>query len=129
VVVSVAPDEKLFLKLAAEYPGKLIPVTRSFLADGLTPVAAYRRMAVGDYGFLLESVERGDRIGRYSFVGSAPDAIFRGRVFPAPSYAFDTPAEKGAYRDGDPLLSRAPTFPCRRSRAEPSAFSATTWSA
>ena len=80
--MSLTPDLDTFLKLAAEHPGKLIPVSRSFLADGLTPVSAYRRMPPSDYAFLLESVERGEHIGRYSFVGSRPDVIFRGGVFP-----------------------------------------------
>ena len=88
--MSLTPDLDTFLKLAAEHPGQLIPVSRSFLADGLTPVAAYRRMPPSDYAFLLESVERGERIGRYSFVGSRPDVIFRGGVFPKPHYSIET---------------------------------------
>jgi anthranilate synthase component 1 len=92
-----------FLKLAAEHPGKLIPVSRSFLADGLTPVAAYRRMAPSDYAFLLESVERGERIGRYSFVGSRPDVIFRGGVLPKPHYSIESSSGTYLSRDGDPL--------------------------
>ena len=101
--MSLTPDIETFLKLAEQNPGKLIPVSRSFLADGLTPVAAYRRMPPSDYAFLLESVERGERIGRYSFVGSRPDVIFRGGVFPKPHYSVETSTGTYVTRDGDPL--------------------------
>ncbi|PZS05881.1 MAG: anthranilate synthase component I [Candidatus Chloroheliales bacterium] len=55
-----------------------IPIYREVLADLLTPVAAYLRVA-GDaeYAFLLESVEGGERIGRYSFVGASPTLALR----------------------------------------------------
>lgn len=101
--MSLTPDLDTFLKLAAEHPGKLIPVSRNFLADGLTPVSAYRRMPPSDYAFLLESVERGEHIGRYSFVGSRPDVIFRGGVFPKPHYSVETSTGTYVSRDGDPL--------------------------
>ncbi len=78
------PGSKEFKRLAL--PGLLIPVRRTFVGDGLTPVAAFRRIRRGEYGFLLESVERGERIGRYSFVGASPDAVFRGTVFPTLRY-------------------------------------------
>src|ERR1043165_2781993 len=96
------PDLDTFLKLAMAHPGRMIPVWRSFLADGLTPVAAYRRMPPSDYAFLLESVERGERIGRYSFVGSRPDVIFRGGVFPRPHYSIETSTGTFVTRQGDP---------------------------
>ena len=102
-IMSLTPDLDTFLKLAAAHPGKLIPVSRSFLADGLTPVAAYRRMPPSDYAFLLESVERGEHIGRYSFVGSRPDVIFRGSVLPKPHYSIETAAGASVSHEGDPL--------------------------
>jgi anthranilate synthase component 1 len=71
------PDEKLFLKLAEK--GNLIPVYREFLADMETPVSAFRKIDTSPFGFLLESVERGGNIGRYSFLGSDPRTIFRSR--------------------------------------------------
>ena len=101
--MSLSPDFDTFMKLAAANPGKLIPVSRSFLADGLTPVGAYRRMTPSDYAFLLESVERGERIGRYSFVGSKPDVVFRGSVFPKPHYTIETAPGVSVEREGDPL--------------------------
>src|SRR2546428_1304446 len=59
--------------------GNVVPVVRSVLADLLTPVGAFLRIA-GDkpYAFLLESVEGGERIARYSFLGVDPEMIVRG---------------------------------------------------
>ena len=102
--MNLAPSLTDFVDLAARNPGKLIPVTRRFLADGLTPVAAFRRMPPSPYSFLLESVERGERIWRYSFVGSAPEVILRGNVLPAPSYAFERNGQS-VPQAGDPLAA------------------------
>jgi anthranilate synthase component 1 len=59
--------------------GNVVPVVRSVLADLLTPVGAFLRIT-GDrpYAFLLESVEGGERIARYSFLGVDPEMIVRG---------------------------------------------------
>ena len=60
--------------------GNVVPVVRSVLADLHTPVGAFMRIA-GDspYAFLLESVEGGERIARYSFLGAEPEMIVRGK--------------------------------------------------
>jgi len=50
----------------------VVPVYRQLLGDGLTPVAAFRKIEEGDWAFLFESVVGGERIGRYSFLGSGP---------------------------------------------------------
>ena len=69
-----------FRELVAQ--GNTIPVYRQLLADTLTPVTAYRRLAnpVGfapaSYSFLLESVVGGERIARYSFAAAEPEATF-----------------------------------------------------
>ena len=67
------PTKDEFLKLAAE--GNLIPVTRSILADFETPLSAYRKIRGQGESFLFESVEGGEHIGRYSFVGCNPRAV------------------------------------------------------
>ncbi|HEY3331061.1 MAG TPA: anthranilate synthase component I [Capsulimonadaceae bacterium] len=60
--------------------GNLIPVWREVLADTETPVSAFYQIAYGrKYGFLLESVEGGERLARYSFIGSDPFLIFRSK--------------------------------------------------
>src|SRR5437899_8163430 len=60
--------------------GNVVPVVRSVLADLQTPVSAFLRLA-GDepYAFLLESIEGGERVARYSFLGANPWMIVRGR--------------------------------------------------
>ena len=52
--------------------GNLAPVYREIEADLETPVSAYLKVARGDYSFLLESVEGGERMARYSFIGTEP---------------------------------------------------------
>jgi anthranilate synthase component 1 len=69
------PTQSEFLKLAAQ--GNLIPVTRRILADLETPLSAYRKIRGQGESFLFESVEGGEHIGRYSFVGCNPRAIIR----------------------------------------------------
>src|SRR6267378_5141062 len=60
--------------------GNVVPVVRSVLADLQTPVGAYMRIGrESKYAFLLESVEGGERIARYSFLGAEPEMIVRGR--------------------------------------------------
>ncbi|MDQ3805898.1 MAG: anthranilate synthase component I family protein [Acidobacteriota bacterium] len=60
--------------------GNVVPVVRAVLADLQTPVGAFLRVA-GDAGhaFLLESVEGGERVARYSFLGAEPELVVRGR--------------------------------------------------
>lgn len=69
------PTEEEFLKLSAK--GNLIPVARDFLADLETPLSAYRKVRGAGESFLFESVEGGEHIGRYSFVGCNPRAVIR----------------------------------------------------
>ena len=57
--------------------GNLIPVYREINADLETPVSAYLKIARGDYSFLLESVEGGERLARYSFIGTEPSLIVK----------------------------------------------------
>jgi anthranilate synthase component 1 len=65
------PDFKEFSRLARE--ATLIPVVKSVTADLLTPVSAFLSVAADEpYACLLESVERGEQIGRYTFVGAHP---------------------------------------------------------
>jgi anthranilate/para-aminobenzoate synthase component I len=64
-----------FLHLAAQ--GNVIPVTRRLLADIETPLSAYRKIRGAGESFLFESVEGGEHIGRYSFVGCNPRAVIR----------------------------------------------------
>src|SRR6476620_7376355 len=65
------PDYKEFSRLAGE--ATLVPVVKSVAADLLTPVSAFLAIAADEPdAFLLESVEQGERIGRYTFLGARP---------------------------------------------------------
>jgi len=57
--------------------GNLVPVYYEMMADLETPVSAYLKIARGDYSFLLESVEGGERLARYSFIGTEPALILK----------------------------------------------------
>ncbi len=60
--------------------GTFVPVCREIMADLLTPVSAFLKIAEhSDYAFLLESVEGGEHVARYSFLGKDPFLILRGR--------------------------------------------------
>ena len=67
-----------FVELAKR--GTFVPVVKEVVADLLTPVSAFLKIAEhSDYAFLLESVEGGEHVGRYSFLGKDPFLILRGR--------------------------------------------------
>ena len=71
----IYPNKEDFLEKSQQ--GNVIPVYRELLADMETPVSAYVKLAQGqEYGFLLESVEGGEKIGRYSFLGAEPAIVF-----------------------------------------------------
>ena len=59
--------------------GNLIPVYREILADIETPVSVLRKLQNEEYVYLLESVEGGEKWGRYSFIGTGASLIFRVR--------------------------------------------------
>lgn len=62
-------------KLAGQ--GNIVPVFREVYADLETPVSAYLKVARGKHSFLLESVEGGERLARYSFIGTEPYRVLR----------------------------------------------------
>ena len=67
-----------FVELARR--GTFVPVVKEIIADLLTPVSAFLKIAEhSDYAFLFESVEGGERIARYSFLGKDPFLVLRAR--------------------------------------------------
>ena len=68
------PTKKEFISLAKK--GNLIPVYEEIMADFETPLSAFTKIDKSDYSFLLESVEGGERIARYSFLGAEPSLVF-----------------------------------------------------
>jgi anthranilate synthase component 1 len=69
------PERNQFLELAKYH--RLVPVYRQLVGDTLTPVTAFRKIQDGDWSFLFESVIGGERLGRYSFLGSGPFLRFQ----------------------------------------------------
>ena len=80
--MNTTPNRDLFLEKAKQ--GNLIPVWKEILADQETPVSAYERVRHflrtkdhASHTWMLESVEGGEHIGRFSFIGGTPRAIIR----------------------------------------------------
>ena len=71
------PPRDTFYSLAEK--GNLIPVYREIMADMDTPVSAFRKLDDGRFSYLLESIEGGEKWGRYSFLGSTPSVIIRSK--------------------------------------------------
>jgi anthranilate synthase component 1 len=81
--------------LASASQGNLIPITRELPADLDTPVSVYLKLAGHGASFLLESVEGGEQVGRYSFIGIEPNAVlsFNGRSYTRRSNSHATTAD------------------------------------
>ncbi len=76
--------------IAKKGEGNLVPIYREVAADLETPVSAYLKLRQGSYSFLLESVEGGERMARYSFIGTNPYKVSR--------------SGDGTEWEGDPLI-------------------------
>jgi anthranilate synthase component 1 len=88
-----------FLKLADE--GTVVPVVKRVMADLLTPVAAYLKIeGLSPNSFLLESIEGGEKVARYSFLGFDPEIIVRSR---AGKVTIET--ESGIEESNEPMLT------------------------
>jgi anthranilate synthase component 1 len=75
--MNIYPDLEQTKELSKEY--NLIPVYSEILADLETPVSAFIKIDQKRHSFLLESVEGGENVGRYSFLGSEPSLIFKAK--------------------------------------------------
>ncbi|MGD0627688.1 MAG: chorismate-binding protein, partial [Thermodesulfobacteriota bacterium] len=93
------PSFEEFTHLAGQ--GNLIPVYEEIHFDWETPISAYRKIDDGKFSFLLESVEGGEKWGRYSFLGSGPSHLFRSRGNEFEILQNGKVTQKG--RDKDPL--------------------------
>lgn len=69
------PSYDEFVNLARQ--STMVPVYRQLIGDTLTPVSAFCKVQEGEWSFLFESVVGGERVGRYSFVGSGPFLRFQ----------------------------------------------------
>ncbi len=96
------PEQRTFVELIEDFD--LVPVYRTVIADLDTPLTLFAKIAGGDpYAFLFESMEGGEKWGRYSFVGFDPLLIFT-TVRDQVQVSFPGHAEKNEHRSGvDPL--------------------------
>src|SRR6476659_6036314 len=74
-MAQVSPTLGEFIKLAKQ--GNVVPVFAEFIADGETPVSAFKKLDCGGYSFLFESTEKNDVSGRFSFVGVDPLVVLQ----------------------------------------------------
>ena len=95
-----SPSRDEFLRLAREHT--LVPVWREVLGDLETPVGAYRKLGGEPNSFLLESVEHGERWGRYSFIGCDPFLVMTSRDGVV---SFEGTPPKGVEDAPDPLAA------------------------
>ena len=103
----INPDRREFHRLAAEWT--VIPVWRELVADLTTPVAAFVRTVGDEPGFLLESVEHGERWSRFSFIGRRPlgTLVAHGRqVFATEELPEGTPLDQGILAAIEHVLSQ-----------------------
>jgi len=103
----INPSREEFRTLARSYT--VVPVWTELLADLETPVAAYLKLVGDGPGFLLESVEHGERWSRYSFVGrhaAATLTLRDGRVEVEGTLPFEVPRDKGMLAALDVLTER-----------------------
>jgi anthranilate synthase component 1 len=112
-VLTFRPDAAEFAALAKEHA--IVPVWCEVVADTLTPVAAFANLVGDGDGFLFESVEGGERWGRYSFVGRRPLATLtaRGLAVSATGRLGLAASEEGILASVEGLLERfhSPTLP------------------
>jgi anthranilate synthase component 1 len=105
-VLKFRPDRAEFAALAKEHA--IVPVWCEVVADTLTPVACFANMVGEGEGFLFESVEGGERWGRYSFVGRRPLATLtaRGRSVTATGQLGLRSSEDGILAAVEDLVTR-----------------------
>lgn len=65
--------------LAAVNQYGIVPVWEELVADLETPISIYKKVVTGDYTYLLESVEGGEQVARYSFIGFDPLLVFKAK--------------------------------------------------
>lgn len=93
------PDFETFKRFAQN--GNMIPVSREVLADTETPVSALIKFSSHPHMFLLESVEGGEKWGRYTFIGTDPRAVFR--VKGDEVFITENGSSRALPHNGDPL--------------------------
>lgn len=110
-MVPLLPTLDAFRELASR--GNLVPVYTELTADYETPISAFRKLCRdGENSFLLESAEKSDQIGRYSFLGNRPRAVVTawGRKMEiaeqGKTRALEVPADSDPLRELERVMSR-----------------------
>src|SRR5271157_1718257 len=80
-----------------------VPVYRQLTGDGLTPVSAFRRIERSAPSFLFESVIGGEKVGRFSFLGTEPFLTFEARGDEVCITAPHAPESVRRFRSADPF--------------------------
>jgi len=104
--MSTGPTREQFRTWAKTYT--VLPVWRELVADLTTPVAAFSRLVRGEPGFILESVDNGERWGRFSFVGRRPRATLTSTGLDVTidgDLDLDVPTDQGILAAVETLLS------------------------
>ena len=114
--MNIYPTREAFLGLAAQ--GNVIPVYADLMADFETPVSAYAKLKNAGPSYLLESVEGGEHLSRYSFIGCRPRKVFACgpqtteiRVPGKPVETVPTPADPLTLIEAEMKGHRAVTLP------------------
>jgi anthranilate synthase component I len=104
--MDIHPTKAEFLALSGK--GNVIPVYADLMADLETPVSAYAKLRAHGPAYLLESVEGGERLSRYSFIGCRPRKVFACgpkvteiRESGAPTRTVPTPADPLSLIEGE----------------------------
>ena len=109
--MNYTPDLATIQRIARTTDNNLAPVYRDVPADLETPVSAFLKVARGEYSFLLESVEGGERLARYSFIGTEPYRIYSSGPHRDPAEGVDplieVEAELSRYRLSHPKDTEA----------------------
>ena len=87
-MLAVEPGTHEFDRRARQ--GNLVPVSCEVIADLETPISAYLRLRDLPHPFLLESVEGGEKVARYSFLGAQPQLLINAFA----SHVLDQPVPK-----------------------------------
>ena len=111
------PSLEEFTRLVGSAP--CIPVSRQLTGDGLTPVSAFRLIDRGRSSFLFESVVGGEKVGRFSFLGTEPFLRFEARGQEAEIRPADKSSAPERFQSADPfrdleqLVERYRTVPLK----------------
>jgi anthranilate synthase component 1 len=104
--MNYVPDLATIQRIARTTDNNMAPVFRDVPADLETPVSAFLKVARGEHSFLLESVEGGERLARYSFIGTEPYRVLKSGPFADPEEGSDPlkeiEAELSRYRLSHP---------------------------